>query len=84
VQSLHDAIRALQFEDMATQNIQYHIETLRLLEPLAKSMVACPADMEEISRQINAEIDQINLKIEQRRHNPVSAGSMESGDIDLF
>lgn len=77
---LHNAIRALQFEDMSTQNIRHTIQRLEKLIPLATSL-ATPQDnfsqlMDELTRYRETSAIQ--------KHNPVSASSVESGSVDLF
>ena len=82
--ALHDAIRALQFEDMATQNIQHHVETLRLLNPIAKTMEDFTDNFYDFGVNIDTDLKKMVEKIKQRKHNPVTAVSMTSGDVDLF
>jgi hypothetical protein len=84
---LQAAIRSLQFEDMAAQKIQHHIETLRLLSALVAAMkVLAVSELgcDDVSGKIEAELGLTIEKLQLRKYNPVSATSMKAGDVDLF
>lgn len=77
---LHNAIRALQFEDMSTQNIRHTIKRLEELIPLATSLATTCNNFSQLTNELirYKEIDA------RQKHNPVSANSVESGSVDLF
>jgi methyl-accepting chemotaxis protein len=77
---LHDAIRALQFEDMSTQNMRHTIQRLEELIPIADSL-AKPAT--NFSR-LTDELTRYKESVARQKHNPVSASSVESGSVDFF
>lgn len=80
VSALHNATRALQFEDMSTQNIRHTIQRLEELVPIAASLAA---PNNNFSRLID-ELTRYKEASARQKHNPVSASSVESGSIDLF
>ncbi|WP_197085463.1 methyl-accepting chemotaxis protein [Cellvibrio sp. pealriver] len=80
VNALHDAIRALQFEDMSTQNMRYTIQRLEELLPISASLEDADKDFARLSR----EIARYRESSYRQKHNPVSASSVESGSIDFF
>jgi methyl-accepting chemotaxis protein len=73
---LDNAVRALQFEDMSTQNVKYVIENI---EEISGLLIAI-ADGENTESKIEA------YKTSDRRHahNPVSSFSVRTGDVELF
>jgi methyl-accepting chemotaxis protein len=80
VNALHNAMRALQFEDMSTQNMHHTIQRLEELIPIAASL-AMPNNnftrlMDELVRYKDAS--------DRHKHNPVSASSVESGSVEFF
>jgi len=77
---LHNAIRALQFEDMSTQNIRHTIQRLEKLIPLATSL----ATPHNNYSQLTEELTRYREISAQQKHNPVSASSVEGGSVDLF
>ncbi|QEY18668.1 chemotaxis protein [Cellvibrio sp. KY-GH-1] len=80
VNQLHNAIRALQFEDMSTQNMRYIIQRLQELILISQSMVEVGRDFNELHSAVkNYREDSMREK-----HNPVSNSSVESGSVDLF
>jgi methyl-accepting chemotaxis protein len=84
VDGLHMAIRALQFEDMSTQNIKHHVRNIKMLDPLGQSLKFSPNSIQQLTQSIvnaSAEYHQQSLN---KKHNPVSAASMSSGGVDLF
>lgn len=80
VVALHNAMRALQFEDMSTQNIRHTIDRLEELVPLAASLSAADSNFAQLSNALE-KYKQAGLR---QKHNPVSASSVESGSVDLF
>ncbi|MEN0039450.1 MAG: methyl-accepting chemotaxis protein [Cellvibrio sp.] len=80
VVALHNAMRALQFEDMSTQNIRHTIDRLDELVPLAASL----SISDNSFSQLNAALEKYKNAGLRQKHNPVSASSVESGSVDLF
>lgn len=80
VSALHNAMRALQFEDMSTQNIRHTIQRLEELVPIAASLAA---PHNNFSRLID-ELTRYKEASARQKHNPVSASSVESGSVDFF
>jgi methyl-accepting chemotaxis protein len=84
VSALHDAIRALQYEDISAQNIQHMMETVRILERYYHSINKDGLAENGIIKSIANELDALNRNIESRGGSPVSAKSVKSGTVDLF
>ncbi len=84
VDALHLAIRALQFEDMSVQSIRHHIRNIRMLDPLGQSLKFTPHSINELTASIIKATEEYQQQALQKKHNPVSASSMTSGDVDLF
>lgn len=80
VSALHNAMRALQFEDMSTQNIRHTIQRLEELIPIAASLAA---PHNNFSRLLD-ELTRYKESSARHKHNPVSASSVESGSVDFF
>jgi methyl-accepting chemotaxis protein len=79
--ALSRAIRGLQFGDINGQHLLYAKETLGFVNQVLKSI-----DDENIDRLIAEITHHIEASREKRTHshNPVSASSMDSGEIELF
>jgi methyl-accepting chemotaxis protein len=84
IHALHEAMRGLQFEDMTSQNVQYNIETLRLLEPIANTLEHNAKNLQTMQISLSTQLEHFSTSAEMRKHNRVSADSMKSGGIDLF
>lgn len=82
VDALNQAMRGLQFEDMTSQNMRYNVDTLNLLAPIAYAWSA--PNLASVNALLGEELQQFQQKMDKRNHNPVSASSMSSGDVDLF
>nr|WP_323815085.1 methyl-accepting chemotaxis protein [Cellvibrio sp. NN19] len=80
VVALHNATRALQFEDMSTQNMRHIIQRLEELVPIIDSLQS--AD-DGLSR-LDDELARYRQSPFRQKHNPVSANSVASGSVDLF
>lgn len=79
-EQLHKAIRALQFEDMSTQNLNYVIQRLQELSVISQAMANGGTGWAPLKVAMeNYQADSM-----RRKHNPVSASSVESGSIDFF
>ncbi|MDO3388427.1 methyl-accepting chemotaxis protein [Gilvimarinus sp. SDUM040013] len=87
VQASHVAVRGLQFGDIAGQSLEYQQQRLRLLAPLLKGLQVATSftdqPVEAFTRVINS-LDQVEDSLREYRHSPVSATSMESGEVELF
>lgn len=84
VNALHIAIRALQFEDMTTQSIRHHTKSLKLLEPIADALKYSSPSVAAILKALTEAVSQYQQAVATRKSNPVSAASVNSGDVDLF
>lgn len=80
VNALNNAVRALQFDDMSKQNMEYSIARLNELQPLVRTLSVATQSPE----QLDAEVLRYKNSEQRQKHNPVSASSVESGSIDLF
>lgn len=80
VEQLNNAIRALQFEDMSTQNMHYTIRCLEDLIPLIKGLTDLAGNFSNLA----SELDKYKQSPKREKHNPVSASSISSGSVDLF
>jgi methyl-accepting chemotaxis protein len=80
VEQLHNAMRALQFEDMSSQNIQHTIRRLEELIPIASSLSVAGNNLSQLINELS-KYQESDLR---QQHNPVSASSVTSGSIDLF
>lgn len=84
VRALQDAMRGLQFEDMASQNLRHTIGLVRTLDPIAQALTAGARRLEEVQSALSDEVTKHGEIMKSRAQNPVSASSMQSGDVDLF
>ncbi len=80
VEALHNAMRAMQFEDMSTQNMRHIIRRLEELVPIASSL----EDAVEDFSCLNNELEKYKASSYRQKNNPVSASSVESGSVDFF
>ncbi|HSC69303.1 MAG TPA: methyl-accepting chemotaxis protein [Cellvibrio sp.] len=80
VEQLNNAVRALQFEDMSSQNMQYTIKCLEDLIPLVRGM----ADAAGNFSTLTGELEKYKQSPKREKHNPVSASSISSGSVELF
>ncbi|PUA30961.1 MAG: hypothetical protein B0W54_09610 [Cellvibrio sp. 79] len=80
VDALHKAIRAMQFEDMSTQNMQYMIQRLDELLPVSDLLRDPSADF----YRLGVALEHYKTNELRNKHNPVSATSVASGSVDLF
>lgn len=84
VSALHEAMRGLQFEDMTSQNVRHSVNILNSLEPFACTLMSGSRSLSVMRAALNEEINTYQKEANTRAQNPVSASSMQSGDIDLF
>lgn len=80
VNALHNAMRALQFEDMSTQNMHHTIQCLEELIPIAASL----ASPNNNFTRLTDELARYKDSSARQKHNPVSASSVASGSVDFF
>lgn len=74
-----NAVRALQFEDMATQTLGAAQENLKNLKFLSEEMVA-----EDEPSRLLARIKNLGEERSQKRHKAVTQTSIEAGTVELF
>ena len=79
--AIFDATRALQFDDINGQNIDYTIEVLNFMGEQLSSVDNKSSD--NIEHVLRDKLEIIKQR-SQQKHNPVSQKTIESGDIDLF
>jgi methyl-accepting chemotaxis protein len=84
VDALHMAMRALQFEDMSLQNIRHHLGNIKMLDSLGQSLKYTPNSINELTSKIIEASEDYHRQFANKKHNPVSASSMNSGGVDLF
>lgn len=78
--ALNNAVRALQFEDMSSQNINYIMQSLQELATLAQVLPSAVDEQGSLARQLEA---YRNSQLRQK-YNPVSSSSVVSGAVELF
>lgn len=79
--SIHDAIRALQFGDINSQNLVYTAENMMFIQTHLKGLSS--DEVLHASEDLHKKLEEMRL-YRQQRSNPVSASSIDSGDIDFF
>ncbi len=84
VSALHEAMRGLQFEDMTSQNVRHAISVIQSLEPIARTLISNTSNLSGVEAALREEISHHQQQLGARTKNPVSASSMQSGEIDLF
>jgi methyl-accepting chemotaxis protein len=84
VNALHQAMRGLQFEDMTSQNVNHSLNLMRSLEPITSTLMSGTRGLGSVHTALREEIKNHQQQLSVRAKNPVSATSMQSGDIDLF
>lgn len=80
VDALNNAVRAMQFEDMSTQNMRYIIQCLDELLPVSHSLT----DKSGNFSMLEIALENYKKSDFRNKHNPVSASSVSSGSVDLF
>ncbi|WP_151704067.1 methyl-accepting chemotaxis protein [Nitrincola alkalilacustris] len=78
--NIHEAIRALQFEDIATQNLRYNLGSLDITVALLDKL----RHQSHLSETLHEVVEEARLRLDKRPSNPVAAQSMSSGEIELF
>lgn len=82
--ALNDAMRAMQFDDMSSQTIQHTASEQSHLLLLVEALKTGADDPREFHRALHTRMEEFCQARTQRKSNPVSSNSMDSGDIDLF
>lgn len=80
-ESIYNAIRALQFDDINSQNIIFTNETLAFLSEELNALNF--NDFESVKNDVHTYAEKIKQRQDTAR-NPVSSTDIESGEIDLF
>lgn len=80
VEALNNATRALQYEDMSKQNLDYSICLLNELLPLITQLKS----VSKYPQALESELAKYQVSESRNKHNPVSASSIVSGSVDLF
>ena len=80
-ESIYNAIRALQFDDINSQNIIFTNETLAFLSEELNALNF--NDLESVKNDVHTYAEKIKQRQDTAR-NPVSSTDIESGEIDLF
>ena len=82
--ALHEAMRGLQFEDMASQNIHHSRTQIHAVEPIVEIMRLGSASLSTLEANLATELSKFRSSAERRNDSPVTASSMKSGEIELF
>lgn len=82
--ALFDAMRAMQFEDMSSQTIQHTASEQKHLLLLVEALKVGADDPHTFHEALRHRVEEFRNARSQRKSNPVSSNSMDSGDIDLF
>lgn len=90
--NVNNAVRALQFEDMTRQLVEYMQDKTLHFQALLDEMrigfeMMASSDPETVVNELNHGIKRLNDMKQQWRtnsHKTVSQGSMDEGDIELF
>lgn len=84
VSALHEAMRGLQFEDINSQNVRHAMNLIQSLEPIARTLISGANSLSSVEAALREEISHHQQQLSARTKNPVSASSMQSGEIELF
>jgi methyl-accepting chemotaxis protein len=79
--SLSEAIRGLQFGDINGQNLEYTLNSLTFIREQVSALSL--QNLNETTEMLNQHVSNLRERKTQA-HNPVSATSMDAGEIDLF
>lgn len=82
--ALNEAMRGLQFEDMASQTVRHSQDQLRSLNELVEIFRAETHSLATLESSLTRALSNYQGKVNQRDNSPVTASSMQSGEIDLF
>ncbi|MBF7074320.1 chemotaxis protein [Glaciecola sp. MH2013] len=79
--SLGEAIRGLQFGDINGQNLQFTAQSLEFIRDHIERLSF--DNIDQVAQEIHDYLESMKAR-KTSSHNPVSATSMDAGDIDLF
>jgi methyl-accepting chemotaxis protein len=79
--ALSEAIRALQFGDINGQNLEFTRSSIMFIKDQIASLSLNNVDT--TTSKLSAHVAHL-MESKKNRHNPVSAKSMEAGEIELF
>jgi methyl-accepting chemotaxis protein len=82
--ALTSAMSSLQFQDATSQSIRYHIQTLKLLDPIGQACSSRAPNLEGVSAELNQQLVQYHATLDQRKYKPVFEPSMNIADADSF
>ena len=80
--TLNAAIRGLQFGDINSQNLHFTIEELEIVRNHLRD-ISEPSQLVQLSHNYDSFIAELR-EARKPRSNPVSSGSVDAGDIELF
>lgn len=80
-QALYDAIRGLQFGDINSQHLVYAAENLGFIQSHLAGLKS--SDVVHVNADLHNKLQEMR-DYREKRLNPVSASSVEGGDIDFF
>lgn len=80
-QALYDAIRGLQFGDINSQHLVYSAENIGFIQSHLIDLKT--SEIVHINADLHNKLDEMR-NYRETRLNPVSASSVEGGEIDLF
>lgn len=88
-ENINQATTGLQFQDMTSQLLDHTETRLNAIHDLMDDLAHLTKEdsartSEEILLHIREKLQEARTKIDSMKHNPVSHGSMDSGDIELF
>ena len=80
-QTLYDAIRGLQFGDINSQHLVYAAENLGFIQQHLAGLKT--SDVVYVNADLHKKLEEMR-EYREKRLNPVSATSVDGGDIDFF
>jgi len=82
VEAVHCAMRGLQFGDISIQSLQFTVDDISLLSDAMQKLNRFNG--KHFAHEIDLVQQQHKAQREERVNNPVSASSMDSGEVELF
>lgn len=80
-QALYDAIRGLQFGDINSQHLVYAAENLGFIQAHLNGLKS--SEVVHVNANLHKKLQEMR-EYREKRLNPVSASSVDGGDIDFF
>jgi methyl-accepting chemotaxis protein len=71
-------------EGLSIQNIQHHVNSIKMLDSLGQSLKFTPHSIDQLTQSIINATDQYHQQLQNKKRNPVSAASMTGGGVELF